>query len=72
MSAKQELAAAVSALPETASIEEAFERLYQAFREKMRTNPRRRRLGALAGQVRVADDFDAPLPDEVLRAFGAL
>jgi prevent-host-death family protein len=28
-----------------------------------------RHLGALAGRVRVADDFDAPLPDELLAAF---
>jgi prevent-host-death family protein len=31
--------------------------------------PSRRRLGKLAGRVRVADDFDAPLPDELLAAF---
>jgi prevent-host-death family protein len=30
-----------------------------------------RRLGLLAGQVRVGDAFDAPLPDEIARAFGA-
>jgi prevent-host-death family protein len=29
----------------------------------------RRRLGLLAGRVRVSDDFDAPLPDELLAAF---
>lgn len=28
-----------------------------------------RRPGRLAGQIRIADDFDAPLPDEVLRSF---
>jgi prevent-host-death family protein len=30
---------------------------------------RRRKLGAMKGQIRIADDFDAPLPDEVLAAF---
>jgi prevent-host-death family protein len=29
----------------------------------------RRKLGTLAGQFRVPDDFDDPLPDEVLDAF---
>jgi antitoxin (DNA-binding transcriptional repressor) of toxin-antitoxin stability system len=29
----------------------------------------RRNLGTLAGQFRVPDDFDDPLPDEVLDAF---
>ena len=29
----------------------------------------RRRLGTLAGRVRMADDFDAPLPDDLLAAF---
>lgn len=32
--------------------------------------PRARRvLGALAGRLRIPDDFDAPLPDEVLDDF---
>jgi prevent-host-death family protein len=31
---------------------------------------RRKGFGALKGKIRVADDFDAPLPDSVLRAFG--
>ena len=30
-----------------------------------------RRPGYLKGKIRVADDFDAPLPDEVLEAFEA-
>jgi prevent-host-death family protein len=30
---------------------------------------RRRRLGALAGKLRVPEDFDAPLPDEVIDTF---
>lgn len=28
-----------------------------------------RRFGGLKGKVRIADDFDAPLPDEVLAGF---
>jgi prevent-host-death family protein len=30
---------------------------------------RKRRLGILAGKLRVPEDFDAPLPDEVIEAF---
>lgn len=34
---------------------------------------RRRRtgFGSLKGKMRISDDFDAPLPDDLLRAFGA-
>ncbi|MET0230426.1 MAG: type II toxin-antitoxin system prevent-host-death family antitoxin [Rhodanobacteraceae bacterium] len=32
-------------------------------------NITRRKLGVLAGRLIVPDDFDAPLPDEVLAAF---
>jgi prevent-host-death family protein len=34
--------------------------------------PKRRRtgFGADKGQIWISDDFDAPLPDELLRAFG--
>jgi prevent-host-death family protein len=28
-----------------------------------------RKLGALRGKIRIARDFDAPLPDEILRLF---
>lgn len=28
-----------------------------------------RRFGGLKGKVRIADDFDAPLPDDVIAAF---
>lgn len=28
-----------------------------------------RKLGTLRGKIRVADDFDAPLPDEILALF---
>ncbi|ARJ65920.1 antitoxin [Magnetospirillum sp. ME-1] len=31
--------------------------------------PAKRRLGTLAGRARIPEDFDAPLPDEVLDAF---
>ncbi len=30
---------------------------------------RRRTFGVLRGKISIADDFDAPLPDEILRAF---
>ena len=30
---------------------------------------RKRRLGVLDGRFRIPDDFNEPLPDEVLRAF---
>jgi antitoxin (DNA-binding transcriptional repressor) of toxin-antitoxin stability system len=29
-------------------------------------------LGVLKGQIRISDDFDAPLPDEILRDFGMI
>lgn len=35
----------------------------------LETLPAVRHFGALKGKIRIADDFDAPLPDEVLRAF---
>lgn len=31
--------------------------------------PKRRKLGLLAGKLHVPDDFDDPLPDDVLDAF---
>jgi prevent-host-death family protein len=31
--------------------------------------PRKRRLGSLKGKIKVPDDFDAPLPESVLRLF---
>jgi prevent-host-death family protein len=31
--------------------------------------PRRRKLGGWEGRVVIADDFDAPLPDDLLDAF---
>lgn len=33
---------------------------------------RPRELGALAGKMWISPDFDAPLPDEIARAFGML
>lgn len=35
----------------------------------LKTEPRRRSFGALKGKVHIADDFDAPLPDELLDLF---
>ncbi|SFM18233.1 type II toxin-antitoxin system Phd/YefM family antitoxin [Rugamonas rubra] len=35
----------------------------------LETLPAVRHFGALKGKIRIADDFDAPLPDELLRAF---
>jgi antitoxin (DNA-binding transcriptional repressor) of toxin-antitoxin stability system len=32
----------------------------------------RRPFGLAAGKIQIADDFDAPLPDEILRDFGEL
>jgi hypothetical protein len=32
---------------------------------------RRTGFGALRGRIRIREDFDAPLPDDLLRAFGA-
>lgn len=29
----------------------------------------KRRLGVLKGKIKIADDFDAPLPDDVLSSF---
>lgn len=31
--------------------------------------PRKRLLGTLAGKIHVSEDFDAPLPDDILDAF---
>ncbi len=33
------------------------------------TEPRQRKLGGLAGRVQIPDDFDDPLPDDVLKLF---
>lgn len=35
----------------------------------LEARPRPKRLGLLKGKVRVPDDFDDPLPDDVLAAF---
>lgn len=32
-------------------------------------SPRRQRIGRLKGRIWMSDDFDAPLPEEVVRAF---
>ena len=31
-----------------------------------------RGFGSLKGKIRMADDFDAPLPDDMLRSFGVI
>jgi prevent-host-death family protein len=36
---------------------------------QLQVPPRQIRFGLLKGKVRIAKDFDAPLPDEVLRQF---
>lgn len=33
---------------------------------------KKRRLGGLAGKVQIPEDFDAPLPDDILDAFEGL
>jgi prevent-host-death family protein len=35
----------------------------------LEAKPQKRVLGRLAGQGRIPDDFDAPLPDDVLKEF---
>ncbi len=35
----------------------------------VRQKPKRRRPGSARGTLSYADDFDAPLPDEILRTF---
>ena len=37
----------------------------------IKTDRRRTGFGALKGQMRIGSDFDAPLPDELLKMFGA-
>lgn len=70
MSAKQQLAEAIAALPDSLSIEEAVERLYQAFKLKQAalrgassSERPRRRPGSAKGLLQVPADFDAPLED---------
>ena len=36
----------------------------------IKAGARRSGFGSLKGRLRIADDFDAPLPPEVLRGFG--
>ncbi|MFT3801641.1 MAG: type II toxin-antitoxin system Phd/YefM family antitoxin [Burkholderiaceae bacterium] len=36
---------------------------------RLESEERKVRFGVLEGRIRIADDFDAPLPDEVLAAF---
>lgn len=37
----------------------------------VRVTGRRKGFGSLKGKLRIREDFDAPLPDDLLRAFGA-
>jgi prevent-host-death family protein len=37
----------------------------------LRNNEEVRTPGYLKGRIRIADDFDAPLPEEILDAFGS-
>lgn len=75
MSARDQLAKALQDIPESASLQEAFDRLYAAFREKLRREAaqdgavRTRPFGLDVGRGSIASDFDAPLPDEILRGF---
>jgi prevent-host-death family protein len=36
----------------------------------LETKNLRKTLGMLKGKIRIGDDFDAPLPPEILRGFG--
>ncbi|HUF48126.1 MAG TPA: type II toxin-antitoxin system Phd/YefM family antitoxin [Vicinamibacterales bacterium] len=36
----------------------------------VRATARRRGFGSLKSKIRISKDFDAPLPDDLLRAFG--
>ncbi len=55
MSAKQQLSEAVASLPESTTLQEAFDRLYRAFKEKLRREAERNTplqpLPMLEGQV---------------------
>jgi prevent-host-death family protein len=35
----------------------------------LKARPRARRLGLLEGRIHIADDFDAPLPEDVIKIF---
>lgn len=73
MSGKQHFAEALAAVPDSASLEEVFERLYAAFKEKQRRRAAQaaasRPFGMDVGKGHIAADFDAPLPDEIERLF---
>lgn len=70
MSTKQQLAEAIAALPDSLSLEEAVERLYQAFKRKQLISQASaaakrpaRRPGSAKGLLQIQSDFDAPLSD---------
>lgn len=73
MSGKQQFAEALAAVPESASLEEVFARLYAAFKEKQRRQAaqgrRSRPFGMDVGKGSIAEDFDASLPEDVQRLF---
>ena len=73
MSGKQQLAEALETIPESATLEEAFTRLYKAFKERQRRRiaqpSRERPFGMDVGKGKIADDFDMPLPEDVERLF---
>ena len=63
MSLKQQLAAAVEELPEDLTVEEAFGRLYEAFKRKqLRSKPQRVRRppAELSGTLQILGDIVAP------------
>lgn len=72
MSAKKQLAAAVEALPDSLTLEEAVARLYRAFKRKRAAlgEPRSERVfGAHRGAAQVTEAFFEPLPEAELEAW---
>jgi hypothetical protein len=70
MSTKQQLEDAIAALPDSLSLEEAVERLYQAFKRNQMISQGAaaakrpaRRPGSAKGLLQLQPDFDAPLAD---------
>ena len=64
MSVKEQLAVAVTELPENLTLEEAIARLYRAFKLKQtRGGPVRRPLAELSGTLQIHSDILAPALD---------
>ena len=64
MSVKEQLAVALTELPEDLTVEEAIARLYSAFKLKqMRGGPVRRPLPELSGTLQIHEDIVAPALD---------